>query len=569
METQKPRNPLSIKMLTLTGFARAVFFLGFFLLALVGHAMASRDLHDNNHEKTEPTVLHSFAPEVMHLKEALFFETIDDLPLLLIMFHVPWSSAAKAFYDDFDRIAHDLYHSKPRIRVAEVDVSEHPSLGQRYQINSFPTLIVFRHGVEAKASENQLPQDVEGVVKHMKNLLKPPATLLKTVAQLRTFVDVEKRRPANPRDSVVVVGYSAQGSDWQDIYLDVAQLLNLKYRFLFTEEDRVADAISLKEDSLVLYKNFDDMKPQEWPQTVPFARMAFMDWLANNSAPLVGTFTAETRQLYIQRRRPIVMYFTDDTSVETNVATRELRIAASHWRNLSFVLANPSDNTRILSFLGLHSTFQQHRRAIGLINGHQKYRFEWQSAEDAVVSAARVEQFLSDAFSGRMEEYHKSENEWTLPSVGEGRIFDVVYNNFRPIVLNESVDALIMFHNPGNPDCQQLMPVFETLAASLGKESTFIVCRMDVTENDMHAGFETPGVPYILLSLRGNKTHPVRYVGPRSADPIRDFAISHRRQEEAAASSNGEGADSKTQWGSPHESQSGRRSPSASIADEL
>jgi thioredoxin 1 len=82
------------------------------------------------------------------LSTATFDETVasSDLPVL-VDFWAEWCGPCKAIAPVLEEIASE---NAGKIRIAKLNVDEHPEASRRFDVMSIPTLILFKDGQPAK-----------------------------------------------------------------------------------------------------------------------------------------------------------------------------------------------------------------------------------------------------------------------------------------------------------------------------------------------------------------------------------------------------------------------------------
>ena len=84
--------------------------------------------------------------EVLVLSLNTFESTIKDTKVALVEFYAPWCGHCKSLAPEFDKAASHLAQSGSVTLLAKVDCAEEKALCQRFDVDTFPTLKLFRGG---------------------------------------------------------------------------------------------------------------------------------------------------------------------------------------------------------------------------------------------------------------------------------------------------------------------------------------------------------------------------------------------------------------------------------------
>jgi protein disulfide-isomerase-like protein len=125
--------------------------------------------------------------DVLYLNETNFDSALKQHSLALVKFYAPWCSACKMMKVVFKRAARVLKLNK--IQLAAVDATETPLLAQRYGVEGYPTLKIFRRG---KIFDYDGPRDIS-LVQHMQLQKTSNSHELKSSDDVAAFLNVEAR----------------------------------------------------------------------------------------------------------------------------------------------------------------------------------------------------------------------------------------------------------------------------------------------------------------------------------------------------------------------------------------
>ena len=85
---------------------------------------------------------------ITELTEATFSEEINSASEAVVVdFWAEWCGPCKAVAPVLEEIAGE---NADKLRIAKVNVDEHPGLAQQFQVMSIPTLILFKDGQEVQ-----------------------------------------------------------------------------------------------------------------------------------------------------------------------------------------------------------------------------------------------------------------------------------------------------------------------------------------------------------------------------------------------------------------------------------
>jgi|EP01044_Picomonas_judraskeda_P018061 thiol-disulfide isomerase/thioredoxin len=104
----------------------------------------------------------SSSSEIRALDAPAVAELVGAAPRAAVLFYAPWCKYSQAFLPHFDAL-HAGAHGLDGIALGRLDVSQDDdsaALAKQMQVQSYPTLVLFRHGVPTKYSGEYSAEDV-------------------------------------------------------------------------------------------------------------------------------------------------------------------------------------------------------------------------------------------------------------------------------------------------------------------------------------------------------------------------------------------------------------------------
>ncbi|KAG5973514.1 hypothetical protein E4U55_000482 [Claviceps digitariae] len=440
------------------------------------------------------------ASDVTQLTEKTFDEFIAANPMVLAEFFAPWCGHCKALAPEYEEAATTL--KEKDVKLVKVDCTEEADLCQKYGVEGYPTLKIFR-GPDAITPYNG-PRKAAGITSYMVKQTLPAVSSL-TKSTLEEFKTADK---------IVVVAYiAADDKASNETFTSVAEKLRDVYLFGGVNDAAVAEAEGVKFPSIVLYKSFDEGKNTF---TDKFESEAIEKFAKTAATPLVGEVGPETYSDYMSAGIPLAYIFAE-TADERETLRKEVKSIAQKYKGkINFATIDATDFGQHAANLNL-KTDKFPAFVIHDVEKNQKFPFD----QEKKLTEAAISKFTQDFSSGKLEPSIKSE---PIPENQDGPVSIVVAKNYDEIVLDDTKDVLIEFYAPWCGHCKALAPKYDQLGEAY-KNSEFkdkvVIAKVDATANDVPD--EIGGFPTIKMYPAGGKSSPVAYNGARTVEDLIKF----------------------------------------------
>lgn len=453
--------------------------------------------------------------DVLEYTDSNFDELITSHEVALVKFYAPWCGHCKRMAPEFEKAATKLKANDPPITLIKVDCTVEKTTCDKFGVKGFPTLKIFRNGLESQSYEG--PREADGIVKYMRGQAGPSAKELKTLDEFKKFV---------AGDDVVVVGFFESESKLKDSFLKVADTERDRFQFGYSSDAGVLKEAGYTDDIVVytpkkLHNKFD---PNEFKYDGNYDTDKIKSFLIHDTVGMAGIRTQGNLFQFDQKPLFIVYYNVDylkDPKGSNYWRNRVLKVAQDYKRKVHFAVSNKEEFSAEIDQNGLAMRKDSDKPIVAAITNEGKFPMD----DEFSVENLRI--FVESVLAGNLEPYMKSE---PIPEEDDEPLKVAVAKNFKELVMEAEKDVLIEFYAPWCGHCKALAPKYEELARKLEEEDVLIV-KMDATANDVPPLFEVRGFPTIYWLPKNNKGSPIPYNGGREVKDFISFIAKHATTE--------------------------------------
>ncbi|XP_008218981.1 PREDICTED: protein disulfide-isomerase 5-2 [Prunus mume] len=262
--------------------------------------------------------------KVLELDDSNFDSAISALDLVLVDFYAPWCGHCKRLSPQLDEAAPLLAGLKQPIVIAKLNADKFTSLARKYEIDAYPTLKLFMHGVPI---EYNGPRKADALVRYLKKFAAPDVSILDSDSAISDFVQ------AAGTYFPIYIGFGLNES--------LISKLAIKYK----KKAWFSVAKDFSEDVMVLY-DFDkvpalaSLHPTYNEHNIfygPYEEEFLEEFIRHSLFPLAMPINYETLKLLSDDERKIVLTIVEDEDEEkSKKLIKILKSAASANRDFVF-----------------------------------------------------------------------------------------------------------------------------------------------------------------------------------------------------------------------------------------
>jgi len=481
----------------------------FFILSLLALSCLAHEGHDHGHDHGDE----GHDEHVLTLNPTNFDTTVSSSDMLLVEFYAPWCGHCKRLAPEYEKAASELWG---KVSLAKVDCTENQPICDRYGVQGFPTIKLFRK--DGSVSDYEAGRTAPEIVKFLKKQSQTAFTVV------HTLEDLEQVKGS---DNLVLVVATAEDSHLAAEFKKVANQLRSDAGFAIVVSETVRNHLGVAHDSVTLLRNFDE-PIIAYTGAINGADMT--KFVKMESFPLVGEIGPENYAKYVERELPLIWIFLDmENTVQSDQILADAKVVAGNFRGqVSFVQLDGKRWNSHAKNLGLSSSTP----GIVLEDRVANKKFIFPEAE---INVATLGGWLGSWKDKALLATVKSQE---IPDDNSGPVRVLVAKSFDEIVKDASKDVLVEFYAPWCGHCKTLAPKYEELGQIFQDTPSVIIAKMDSTENDSPA--EVSGFPTLIFYPANNKAGMV-YRGERSTEAleayIRENGVTIKAKVAAAAAS--------------------------------
>jgi thiol-disulfide isomerase/thioredoxin len=238
----------------------------------------------------------------------------------VVEFYNPGCPICRAFAPEMERAVQLAQGHGMDVQFGKVNCDDERTLNDRFAVTLYPTLAVFKAGVQVGSFEG-CPMTGEAVVAEVRRILKlspvPHARELTTVEETTTWLFDRSRSDFSIQTTLVafVPTVPTDGASVMAAFDASAAELVGKIRFAVVRSSEVLTTFNLATTSitLVLYKDFDEGREV---YTGPATASNLTSWVLSRSKPIAQVINPHNIRRVQQSAKFILHVFVDERGVE-------------------------------------------------------------------------------------------------------------------------------------------------------------------------------------------------------------------------------------------------------------
>jgi thiol-disulfide isomerase/thioredoxin len=245
---------------------------------------------------------------VITLTNDNFDDIITTSELFLVEFYTDLCVPCQRLEPVFADAARQLQRETPPIRLGRVQIPDQMKVAERFPLEGYPLLIIFRHGAQYNYTGPK--ETTSGLVEYMRQQAGPSSIPLEQTADVKKFIN---------RRAISVVGYFHEDTDSVLLreFRESGNLVRTEMELGHTHQRGVAQGMDQEPDTIVVYHPVHLVSPWEKGLSVissPSDASQLRQLYLEHARPIVGQMTTGNRDNLYSHRPLLVAYYDVDWS---------------------------------------------------------------------------------------------------------------------------------------------------------------------------------------------------------------------------------------------------------------
>ncbi|KAF7667182.1 hypothetical protein LDENG_00072730 [Lucifuga dentata] len=468
---------------------------------------SSEESKEEEAPKKEKTTEIEEEKDVMVLHNINFARALSKNPFLLVEFYAPWCGHCKRLEPEYVKAAEILKKEESVMRLAKVEVTEEVELAEEFEIQGFPTLMLFINGDRKQPVDYTGKRTAESIIKWMKRRSGPGVTFLDTPAAAAQFIDAQ---------TVTIVGFfDSLESEAAKAFVQAAKDMT-EAEFGITTNREVFQKYQVKDNSVVLFKKFDEGRADFALTEGKLDIDELKSFISENSLELIMTFNEQNAEkIFTSKVRIHSLLFINTNVTSQTALLDQYRLVAKDFKGkMLFVVIDVTEAmSQVLTYFGVSESDVP---TVRIINADTTKKYAIDAGE---ITENTLRQFSQGVIDGNATPYLRTQEipeDWN-----KGPVKVLVGKNFEAVALDPTKNVFVEFYAPWCAHCKELAPIWEKLGEKYADHDDIIIAKMDSTANEVESVTIT-GFPTLQYFPTGGK-QAVDYTGKRDLETMSKF----------------------------------------------
>ena len=405
----------------------------------------------------------AYDTNVMVLTDDNFDQTVSDNPFMLVEFYAPWCGHCQQLAPKYAEVADYFQNANiSEVKIAKIDADECTKTAEKYQVDSYPTIKLFKNGDVLDYPYSG--QSSEVIIETLKNILSGAA-----VVQINNEADFERIKE---QFTFFVAGYFPDGVNGDYISLAEQTLLFSGGSYFFKINSKLADKLALESGKVALFKQYDEGRID---YQGPLVEANLLKFLTENTSPLLSELNEKTLRLsfnYPKTKHAVIFLSKDSENYE--VLTESFKKAAEEMKETEMIFLYADINNDFVKQSAKHFQVDESNLPafrIFYFENESLKLFKSKSSDFSTESIIK----LSKKFLSRKSRENSNEDPVTV----------LTDENFKEVVFDENKKVFVMFYVPGIELTESILePIWQELGENYRDEDDIVIAKMDSFAND-------------------------------------------------------------------------------------